>query len=239
MPIPDGPFVFVSYSSKDASFVHSEIKRMEGQGYKVWYDQGELLPARFWAEEIRSAIAACACFAVFISEDSVVSNNVCDEIDQALRSNKPFIAVYWDDVELPPHLQKPVRSRHTLDRYSLHLSTYQELLRKALSEHIKVNWRQGTTMETKVEIAPVVNAPVHALDKLPKVVFFALLIVVAFFLALALVMYLSPFFIPARPEDVVKNRVASILAACLFIVVALFFGGIAFAVFRIFMRRRT
>lgn len=239
MPIPDGPFVFVSYSSKDTSFVHSEIKRVEGQGYKVWYDQGELLPARFWAEEIRSAIAACTCFTVFISEDSAVSQNVCDEIDQALKANKPFIAIYWDDVELPPSLQKPVRARQTLDRYSLHLSTYQELLRRALSEHIKVNWRQGTTMETKVDIAPVVTGPVRALDLLPKVVFFSLLLVVAFLFVMALMMFISPHFITADPEDLEKNRMAAIVSTCAFVAVALVFGGMAFAVFRVFLRRRT
>jgi hypothetical protein len=236
MPIPDGPFVFVSYSSKDASFVHSEIKRVEGQGYKVWYDQGELLPARFWAEEIRSAIAACACFAVFISEDSVLSDNVCDEIDQALKANKPFIAIYWDNVELPPALQKPVRSRQTLDRYALHLSNYQELLRKALSEHIRVNWRQGIAMDTKVEYATVISAPRP--ETLPKVLFFCLLLLAAFFLFFAFVMSVTPFIVSARPNDIINNRPMSIMAAVTLVVLSFVLIGLAFVVFRMYLRRK-
>lgn len=239
MPIPDGPFVFVSYSSKDASFVYSEIKRLEGQGYRVWYDQGELLPARFWAEEIRSAIAACACFIVFITEDSVLSANVCDEIDQALNADKPFIAIYWDDVELRSHLQKLVRSRQTLDRHSLNLSAYQQLLRKALSEHIKFTRPPGITMDTKVEIAPVVTTPDRALNMLPKVLFFGLLAVVALFLVLAFVFLVTPFIVTARPDDIINNRLASFAAASMTVFIAVVVGGAAFAVFRIFLRRRT
>src|SRR5262245_19080249 len=125
MPETEDPYIFVSYSSKDARFVHPEIKRLQRQGYKIWYDQGDLQPARFWAGEIRQAIAACTCFIVFITEDSVISDHVCDEVDQALKANKPFIGIYWDNVELPSHLQKVVRTRQTLDRYSMHPSAYE------------------------------------------------------------------------------------------------------------------
>ena len=136
IPLPDGPFIFVSYANRDKRFVHVEIEHLERQGYRVWYDQGELQPGRFWDDEIRKAITACACFMVFITEDSVVSKHVCEEIDQALSENKPFIGVYVDNVELPARLQELVRKRQTLDRHSMQ-SAYEGPLSTALSEYVR------------------------------------------------------------------------------------------------------
>ena len=238
MPIPDRPFVFVSYSSKDASFVHSEVRRLELQGYIVWYDQGELLPARFWAEEIRKAIAACACFIVFITEDSVVSDNVCDEVDQALKADKPLVGIYWDDVELPAHLQALVRSRQTLDLHSLHLSTYQELLRKALSEYVGWSRPLGSAADTKVDVVPAISAPGAALNMLPKVLFFSLVLLVILCLVFTVVVSIVPFLVTARPDDIINNRFMAASLAVFLMGIAVVLTGIAFAVFRIYLRKR-
>jgi len=234
MPIPDGPYIFVSYSNKDASFVHLEIKRLERQGYKIWFDKGELQPARVWAEEIRQAIAACTCFMVFITEDSSVSGHVCDEIDQALQANKPFIAVYWDNVELPAALQKPVRSRQTLDRYSMHQSAYEGPLRRALSEYISF-----TAPATEPDLRPVLPPRGPSPDLLPKVVFFSLLALVGLCLCLAVVVVITPNLLSAKsPDDLLNNRVMGLFGGILFTVIALGLGGTAFAVFRVYLRKR-
>jgi hypothetical protein len=232
----EGQFIFVSYSSKDSGFVHPEIHRLERQGYKIWYDQGELQPARFWAEEIRNAIAVCTCFMVFITEDSVASDHVCDEIDQALKANKPFIGIYWDNVELPSHLQKVVRTRQTLNRHSMHQSAYEGPLSRALSEYITVT-APGSRLE---DIAPPQSAPaVPPSEALPKVVFFSLLLLVVIFLVLAVVVFVTPNLASAKsPDDLLNNRLAGVAAGISFLVIALGLGGAAFAIFRIYLRRR-
>jgi hypothetical protein len=168
--IPNDPFIFVSYANKDASFVHVEINRLKGQGYEVWYDQAELEPSSFWDEEIRKAIAACTCFMVFITEDSVLSRHVCDEIDQALTANKPFIAVYWDNVQLPEDLQTRVRKRQTLDRHSMHQSAYEGPLSKVLSEYISI---KHAPSHAKTPSRP---PPIPSPDILPRVVLFCLMV---------------------------------------------------------------
>lgn len=237
MAIPDGPFIFVSYSSKDTSFVHSEIKRLERQGYRVWYDKGELQPARFWDEEIRQAIAACTCFIVFITEDSVVSHNVCDEIEQALQANKPFIGVYWDNVELPPNLQVPVRRRQTLDRYSMHQSAYEKPLGKTLSEYIPVT---VAPLPQEPDIAPLLSQPVRSGDMLPKLVSFGLAFAGAVFLFLSLVVIITPNIMSAKsPDDLLNNRLIGVFGGILFILLGLALTGAAFAVFRKYLRRRN
>ena len=234
MPIPDGPYIFVSYSNKDASFVHLEIKRLERQGYKIWFDKGELQPGRVWAEEIRQAIAACTCFIVFITEDSVVSNHVCDEIDQALTANKRFIGIYWDNVELPAGLQRLVRSRQTIDRYSMHQSSYEGPLRRALSEYITF-----TAPPTEPDLRPVLSARGPSPDILPKVVFFSLLALVGLCFCLAVVVVITPNLLSAKsPDDLLNNRLLGLFGGIMFTAIAFGLGGTAFAVFRVYLRKR-
>ena len=229
----NSPFLFVSYSSKDAAFVHPQIERFERQGYKIWFDQGELQPARFWAEEIRKAIEACACFVVFITEDAVVSANVCDEISQALTGNKPIVGIYWDDVALPSHLQSQIRRRQTLDRYSMHVSAYEELLDSAIAEYVEVTEpRIADTQEI-----PRLILPSSSSEILPAIVFCGLLLFVVVFVLLAFVTMVMPYVPSVRgDDDLFNNRWLTFLAGLVFISFALAFATGAFAVFRTYLR---
>ena len=236
MSKPDDPYIFVSYANKDAIFVHAEIKRLEGQGYKVWYDQGELQPARFWTEEIRKAIAACTCFIVFITEDSVLSTNVCDEIEQALNANKPFIAVYWDNVELPAGLQKIVRTRQTLDRHAMHKSAYEEPLRKALSEYIPVTHAPDRARDITAKLPP--KAP--SSDMLPRIVFFCLVVLTVVAVVLAVVSVVTPRIISVKsPDDIRNNELVGLIGGFMFAVIAMGLSGAAFAVFRVYFWKKN
>lgn len=241
MAVPEGPFIFISYSSKDANFVHAEIKRLEREGYKVWYDKGELQPARFWAEEIRKAISACTCFMVFITEDSVVSHNVCDEIDQALQANKPFIGIYWDDVELPAGLQTLVRSRQTLDRHSMHQAAYEEPLSRTLAEYIPVKQIPITiTPPQQSEAVPTLSAAVRAAESFPKVACFGLALFGAVSLFLGVAFAVIPNIVSLKsPNDIINNRLAGLSIGIIFAVVGLALSGAAFVIFRVYLWRKT
>lgn len=236
MPLPDGPFIFVSYANKDFDFVYAEIDRLKSEGYKLWYDQEQLQPARMWADEIRKAITSCACFLVFITEDSVISNHVCEEIDQALSENKPFIGVYVDNVELPARLQELVRKRQTLDRHSMHQSAYERPLRSALSEYIP-----NTVLPTaqKQDVVSPVVPPVPPLEILPKLVCFGLVAAAGVLFFLALVAIVAPLIISVRsPDDPVNNFQAGLYGGITLAFIGLVLSGAAFAVFRVYLRRR-
>jgi TIR domain len=233
MSLPDSPFIFVSYANKDAAFVHPEIERLKNDGYQLWYDQEELEPARFWDEEIRKAITACACFMVFITEDSIVSKHVCEEIEQALSENKPFIGIYWDNVELPAGLQEVVRKRQTLDRYSMHQSAYERPLSNALSEHIRV-----PLTPRKAAIVPPPDPPPPD-DRLPKVVFFVLIAAALISLFLAGLFNITPDYISRNPVELAHNRVMGLILGGMFVFISLGLSGAAFVVFRMYLRRRN
>lgn len=234
MPTPDGSFIFVSYSSKDAHLVHLEIERLESNGYAIWFDQGELEPARFWAEDIREAIGACACFVVFITEDSVASANVCDEISQALKANKPIVGIYWDEVTLPSELQSQIRLRQTLDRHSMHASNYEDLLNTALSKYLAVAESRMDETATK-GLLP--SPPRRSSEVLPTIVVFGLLMLLLILFVLALVSFVMPYLPSTRPsDDLFNNRLVSLLAGLVFLSLGLACGAAAFAVFRTYLR---
>ncbi|HEX8097906.1 MAG TPA: toll/interleukin-1 receptor domain-containing protein [Pyrinomonadaceae bacterium] len=228
MSLPDGPFIFVSYARVDSDFVHPEIERLEGQGYKIWYDKGEIEPGLFWDGVIREAVEACACFVVFITEDSIDSENVRKEIEQALSAGKPFISIHWDKVELPPRFQEQMRSRQALERYSLLKHEYEEPLSRALSPY------RRPAFETPAPL-PEDTRP----DALPKIVFFMLGLLATLFLLFAALLIVTPYFASTVPGDPLNNRLAGWLSGALFAVIACGSGGAAFAVHRVYLRGKN
>lgn len=229
MPLPERPFIFVSYANRDKDFVHAEIERLKSQGFKVWYDQGELQPGRFWDDEIRKAITACACFMVFITEDSAVSRHVREEIEQALSENKPFIGVYVDNVELPAGLQELVRKRQTLDRHSMQ-SAYEGRLSTALSEYVPPEPKNG--------IMPPAPPPGPDPDILAKVVFFGLIAAALFSFSLVLLVNIAPPFISKTPAELKQNWQVGLISGINFAVIGLGLSAGAFTVFRKYLRKR-
>lgn len=234
MSLPIDPFIFVSYSSKDTFFVRDEIKRLEREGYKVWYDQGALQLTHLWATKIREAITACTCFVVFITEDSVLSDNVCDEIKQALTEDKPFIGVYVDNVRLPDDLQTLVRQIQTLDRHSMHRSAYEERLSNALSERIRPIPPPPPPPKNK-RIAPQIDSPP---DRLPKVVVFALLVGAGLSWFFAVMFNLAAPFFSRSPEELRSNQLAGLILGIMLFVLGLALMGAAYAVFRMYLRSK-
>ncbi|MCA1565917.1 MAG: toll/interleukin-1 receptor domain-containing protein [Acidobacteria bacterium] len=233
MSRPTDSFIFVSYSNRDSDFVHSEIKRLEMQGYKIWYDKGKLQPGLAWDKEISKAIKACACFIVFITQDALDSPNVCIEIDQALEAGKPFICIYWEKVELPSRFQKPIRSIQALERYALRRIEYEEPLSRALSEYVECSPVEHT--ETPVE-TPVPPSPVIQTNILPKILFLSLILLVVLFVFLAVVATIAPH-LASYPGDPLGNRLSGFLVSFVFIAIAFGLGGGALAVYRIYLKR--
>ena len=233
MSLPDRPFIFVSYVREDSDFVYPEIERLEKQGYKIWYDKGELIPSFIWDKLISEAIEACSCFIVFITQDSVNSENVRKEIRQALDANKPFISIYWEEVqeeEYPPEFQEfvePIQSRQALERYVLLKHEYEESLSRALAPYRRPGFEP-----------PAPPQPDPRLYVLPQIVFFILAPLAVIFLLLAAILAFAPFFASALPGDPLNNRLGGVAAGILFAAIACGLGGAAFAVRWIFLRRK-
>ena len=127
----EAPFVFVSYAHKDAAAVFPELCQLRDAGYRVWYDEG-IDPGHEWPEAIADALGRAAHFLVFLSPAAVASRNVKNEIHLALQRDKPFLAVYLCETELPPGLQLSISSIQAVLKYRTSASNYRRSLERAL-----------------------------------------------------------------------------------------------------------
>ena len=92
----DAPYVFISYSHKDAAQVYPLIEKLYLSGYNVWYDQG--IPNNAILDmEIARHITRCEVFVLFLSAHSRASQYVMGkELPQAIRRRRRVIRVALD-----------------------------------------------------------------------------------------------------------------------------------------------
>ncbi|MGN0267445.1 MAG: toll/interleukin-1 receptor domain-containing protein [Lachnospiraceae bacterium] len=97
----DLPYAFISYSHNDANIVYPILKQLQDNGYRFWYDQG-IVSGTKWADYISDWLTHenCTNFVVFISKNSVRSENVQDEIHLARKYKKSCLVIYLEDVKL-------------------------------------------------------------------------------------------------------------------------------------------
>ena len=163
---------------------------------------------------------------MFISEEAVNSENVRDELDQALKA------------ELPPRFRETLRSVQALERYSLHRDEYEEPLARALAEYIKkpepAPREEDKRLEREAFPPPANVRP----DVLPKIVFFALMLSAGACLFLIFVMILIPYFTSPFPGGPFNNHLAGLVTGLFFSPVAVGLGAGALAVYRVYLQRK-
>ena len=111
-------YVFISYAHKDSKEVFPIISQFNQQEYHVWYDEG-IEPGIEWPEEIANALNNSSLFVVFITPNSVNSENVRNEINFALAKKIPFIAIHLSPTTLTPGLQLQIGSKQAILRYQM------------------------------------------------------------------------------------------------------------------------
>ena len=164
----DGPYIFVSYAHKDANLVFPEIKKFYDEGYPIWYDQG-LTPGQEWDDEIAEALMACSLLVVFISENSMASTNVQDEIKLALNERIDIVPIYFEETNLPAGLKLRLSNKHAIMEY---LSTEKDYLTECFKAFDKFKILKNRVFEDssiqeddKVPVSD--DQAISHLDKIP------------------------------------------------------------------------
>lgn len=90
---------FISYSSLDEypRYITSELER---HGYQCWIAPRNIKPGMPYARAIMDGIENSDTLLVFISSNSVKSEDVLNEIDNAHRLKKQIIPVFTEPIEL-------------------------------------------------------------------------------------------------------------------------------------------
>ena len=98
-------FVFVSYSHKDKETVYHIMDKLEGNGYRLWFDDGIDYGSE-WADQIAKQISKCNLFLVFLSTNSLSKDSfVNKEIHFAVSEKKQILAIFIDEAHLESGLK--------------------------------------------------------------------------------------------------------------------------------------
>lgn len=98
------PYIFLSYSHRDAEAAAEIIRDMNLDGFRIWYDEG-LVPGKEWDENIARAIVNCSYFVALMSANYLDSANCRDELNFARDKKLPLLLLYLEDVELPAGME--------------------------------------------------------------------------------------------------------------------------------------
>ncbi len=95
------PYIFVSYSHRDALRVKPILERIQNEKFRFWYDDTMEIGEDFRAE-LNSKIENCTAFLLFISKSSMDSKYCGMEIITAFKNNKKIYPVYLEDSAIIP-----------------------------------------------------------------------------------------------------------------------------------------
>ena len=110
------PYLFLSYSHRNADSAAEAIRYLKSAGFRVWYDEG-VIPATEWDENIAQAIENCDYLIALISEAYLSSSNCLDELNYARDRNIPLLLIYLEDVALPSGLAMRLGRLLAIHRY--------------------------------------------------------------------------------------------------------------------------
>ena len=97
---------FFSYSRSDQDFAFKLADDLRKNNIDIWFDQYDIPSGALWDVEIENALSKCDTFIVIISNHSVKSKNVLDEISYAIEENKKVIPIKISDCEIPFRIRR-------------------------------------------------------------------------------------------------------------------------------------
>ncbi len=151
-------YMFISYAHLDSRNVFPIILKFNQQGYNVWYDEG-IEPGIEWPEEIGNALSKSSLFVVFITPNSVKSENVRNEINFALSRKLPFIAIHLSETTLTPGLQLQIGSKQAILRYLMDEDSFIRKYRYSFDTVLDVGQKADATPPAPPVLTQVQEQP--------------------------------------------------------------------------------
>ena len=109
------PYLYVSYSPRDADEVKRAVAALVANGIRVWYDDGSSAGAE-WVEERASRLQNAKAVVVFMSDNAKDSKDVRNEISFAAELRKEMVIAYLGAVELAPGMRMRLSTRESIHK---------------------------------------------------------------------------------------------------------------------------
>ena len=106
--------VFISYSHQNGEaceWIDSVLQKQGG--FDVWYDRG-LIPGEVYRKRIAEVIRDSGYFIILLSQASVSSDWVLDEVEYAKKLHKKILPIWIENVDLPDDLDMLLQRYHSL-----------------------------------------------------------------------------------------------------------------------------
>ncbi len=97
---------FFSYSRQDSDFVKKVATDLKKAGANVWLDQLDISPGNPWDDSIQNALNASQGLIVILSNESVKSKNVMDEVSYAMSQGKKIVPLMIESCPIPFRLAR-------------------------------------------------------------------------------------------------------------------------------------
>ena len=137
---------FFSYSRKDADFVIKLAGDLKKAGINVWVDKLDILPGARWDDSIEKGLRNASGMLVVLSETSIQSENVMDEVSYALEKGKRVVPLLIHNCDIPFRLARLQYIDFTND----YTSALQFLVQT-------LNGPQGTPVEKPIQPSGNIN----------------------------------------------------------------------------------
>lgn len=95
-----GPYVFISYSTRQQEAADSFRELLLAEGLGVWMAPYSIAPGEKYAAAIERAIRGCSCFALLLSEAAQASQWVDKEVERALSHHRNILTLQLENVAL-------------------------------------------------------------------------------------------------------------------------------------------
>ena len=153
------PYIFISYSHIDTDKVSPIVKRLDNDGYRLWYDEGIPTTVRF-NNVIAERIDSCEFMLLFISDNYIVSDYCNSELNFAEQEKKKLICIYEKGVRLNPRFKMLKANVHGIDM-SYCLNDEELFERLYLSIDIDVCLKAKNDKKNGVKIVNYLNGNVY------------------------------------------------------------------------------
>lgn len=97
---------FLSYSRVNKEFAIRLAKELKAEGFDIWLDQLDIPAGSRWDREVEKALKESEIFMIILTQSSIESENVLDEIGYAIDNGKRFLPVLLEKCEVPLRLRR-------------------------------------------------------------------------------------------------------------------------------------
>jgi TolB protein len=125
---------FLSYSRANKDFAIKLAKELKSEGFYVWLDQLDIPAGARWDREVERALKESEIFMIILTQASVDSENVLDEIGYAIDNRKRFLPVLLENCDVPLRLRRFQYVDFTTKSFDEGVESAKELLRSLIAQ---------------------------------------------------------------------------------------------------------